>query len=218
MHHNSGVVLLTHGVMELSEERARQGPGVSASVADDSFCRSLYTRVERAAGGTGKTFKWVCSLCSTEVSASSVTRLWEHFVGKPGKKGSDVARCAKLSLVANAEVQKQLREASSRRSNAAATTQANAAGAKVLLQQTMDAGSKLSAVEAAHRSIARFFYENAVAFNKARSRSFRAMISACIRAGLGFVPTEYNRLRTTELEKVRPGWTGGGCLLIIERR
>lgn len=73
-----------------------------------------------------------------------------------------------------------------------------------MLQQTMNASSRVSAVDTAHRAIAAFFYENAVAFNKARSRSFKAMIAACIKAGLGFIPTDYNRLRTTELEKVSP--------------
>lgn len=58
------------------------------------YCKSQYIRlgpVEK-----GRCNRWQCRFCSKIVTTESVTRLWEHFLGKLNYGGSDIKRCKQL--------------------------------------------------------------------------------------------------------------------------
>lgn len=55
--------------------------------------------------------------------------------------------------------------------------------------------------EEACLEIASFFYNNAIAFNVAKSEEFQRMLEMVSRNGLGFKPTSYHEIKTKYLKQ-----------------
>lgn len=62
------------------------------------YCKIQYIKLGPVS--KGKCCRWQCTHCSKIVTTESVTRLWEHFLGKIDGGSSDIKRCTQLSASA----------------------------------------------------------------------------------------------------------------------
>ena len=81
--------------------------------------------------------------------------------------------------------------------------------------------------EEACQAIARFFYNNAIPFNVAKSEEFTAMFDLVSRHGLGFKPSSYHDIRVKYLKEEitntllalhshRDEWKKIGCTIMTD--
>lgn len=94
-------------------------------------------------------------------------------------------------------------------------------------QTTINTIYKKNMREDACRNIARFFYNNAIPFNVARSEEFTLMLDSVSRHGLGFKPPSYHEIRVKylkeevkatndALEAHRAEWKKTGCTIMTD--
>uniref|UniRef100_A0A151UIM8 DUF659 domain-containing protein n=1 Tax=Cajanus cajan TaxID=3821 RepID=A0A151UIM8_CAJCA len=94
-------------------------------------------------------------------------------------------------------------------------------------QATINTMFKKGVREEACQAIARFFYNNAVPFNVAKSEEFFAMFDLVSRHGLGFKPPSYHEIRvkllkeevkntSITLQSYRDEWEKNGCTIMID--
>ena len=82
-------------------------------------------------------------------------------------------------------------------------TPASRSSAKPARQMTIEESAKRQKREEADQQVVMYFYANGVPFAHARSPYFQRMVSAVSKAGPGYCPPHYNKLRTTLLDQVR---------------
>jgi len=81
--------------------------------------------------------------------------------------------------------------------------------------------------EEACQAIARFFYNNAIPFNVAKSEEFTVMFDLVSRHGLGFKPLSYHEIRvkylkeevtntSLSLQSHKDEWKKMGCTIMID--
>jgi len=91
-------------------------------------------------------------------------------------------------------------EASETRKNSEASSPRNIFKKRVVgTQTTINNMFKKGMREEACQAIARFFYNNAIPFNVAKSEEFIAMLDLVSRHGLGFKPSSYHEIRVKYL-------------------
>lgn len=86
-----------------NESSGSDQDGGQPELGGHDYCKSQYIKLVPV--DKGRCNKWQCRFCSKVVNTSSVTRLWEHFLGKLNYGGSDITRCKQLPASAREALQ-----------------------------------------------------------------------------------------------------------------
>jgi len=157
----------------------------------------------------GDTRKLQCKYCQ-KVVTGGVYRLKHHLAGTQKDVGAckdvtDEVKKEMLEIVVGLQqnlnkksrlnMEEETIEASEKRKNSEASSLTNIFKRVVGTQTTINNIFKKGMREEACQAIARFFYNNVIPFNVAKSEEFIVMLDLVSRHGLGFKPPSYHEIR-----------------------
>ena len=153
----------------------------------------------------GDTRKLQCKYCQKVVNSGSLSigackdvtdevkkEMWEIVVGLEQN----------LNKKSRLNTEEETIEASEKRKNSEASSPTNIFKKRVVgTQTTINNMFKKGMREEACQAIVRFFYNNVIPFNVAKSEEFIVMLDLVSRHGLGFKPSSYHEIRVKYLKE-----------------
>lgn len=174
---------------------------------------------ENAAFGKGGSKKWECSFCKTNF-AGSYPRVRAYLLGI---KNQGIQVCCKVSTENRANMTREDHESAIKKQK----TGNNLVNKKPTMQPSVEGMFKNASREEVDEAVARCFYACGMPFFYARSPYFHDMVGAIASFGKGYKAPNYEKLRTTLLDKekdrvcsrlsgVESTWPHFGCSIVSD--